>query len=352
MSSVASATALRPSDPLGRRFLASLTALALVTGCSEGCGERGDQRQSRFSSASRDGAARPGGARDGAWAAACGAALRSLGELAPQDRPARLLRECAACDLGRLAAARFDGSHAASWLAELDDAIESCGGYCTPAARKDFLQRARHQLDLGEHSARPWRSLGQACPVALGVRPDTRAYLGATWFALHRVAQDMARSSPSATDPERWAHATFPLPALAPEGQGLQLPTISADVDRTPRAPRLALPSRLAVTVLADRELVTRLPWARMADGGIDVDGAYPGAPASDLAAAVAHASLAEPVTLLAPSALLASRLLDVLTRMDRPARLAVEGPTLVADYAPPWCCRWCCSLARPRGPR
>ena len=150
----------------------------------------------------------------------------------------------------------------------------------------------------------------------------------------------MSGRTPSTTDPQRWAHATFPLPALAPEGQGLQLPTISASADDDAAAdddaPRLALPGRLAVAVLADRELVTRLPWAQMVDGRIDVDGAYPGAPSSDLAAAVAHASLAEPVTLLAPSALLASRLLDVLTRMDRPARLAVEGPTLVADYAPP----------------
>lgn len=272
----------------------------------------------------------PGGnaaAGDGAWAARCAAAITELDELAAHERPAALLRACPVCEVEAVAARPFDGSP--SWLEQLDFAITSCGGYCKPTARKDFLQYIKHDLDSGSVGARAWRELGEACPAELGVRPETRAYVGATWFALERVARGMAQRLPDAARSGLWAQATFPLPALPPEGNGLELAPVPAGSAVVP-------PGRFAVTVLAKETLVARLPWAKLAAGRIEIDGFYPGEPVTDLTALNAEATEENPAALFAPRGLPAAYVVYALSSLDRPVRLAVATTPLLVDYAPP----------------
>lgn len=351
---------------LARAVAAALMAMAALGFSVSAC----DGRKSRFADSSSDsadeGATRRAAA--GAWAAQCAAAAADLDQLQPHERAAHLLRSCPVCDVGRIAAARFDGSHADTWLTELDAAIERCGGYCTPVARTEFLRYSKRQLELAEHSARPWRKLAEACPGRFGVRPETRAFLGATWFALARIVDGMTARMPAAARAGLWTSATFPLPAQPPEGKGLDLPRVAvapalgggaassprsaapappagaanAETDNPPvvAATDLLVPDRLAVSILADRELVTRLPWATLTGGRIEVDGMYPGDQVPDLAAAVAAATTDHPVSVLAPRLLPAARLVEALGELARPARLLVAAPSSLADLEPPYALR------------
>lgn len=305
------------------RKLSSLALLLAALGSCDG------GKKSRFSEPAGASPADKPAAREGAWAARCAAAITELDELPAHERPAALLSACPVCDVQTIAKKPFDGS--ATWLEQLDAAITSCGGYCKPMARKEFLQYIKRDLDLGTVGSRAWRKLGEACPTELGVRPETRAYVGATWFALERVARGMAQRLPDAARSGLWAQATFPLPALPPEGHGLALPEAPKVLD----AP-LIPPGRFALTVLTTQTHVTRLPWAKLAAGRIEIDGFFPGDPVPDLSTVAAEVTAENPAALFAPKLMPAAHLVPALSRLDRPARLAVAGAPLLVDYAPP----------------
>lgn len=201
--------------------------------------------------------------------AACASALSGLGILAAGDRVAELVRACAPCDTAPILLERRGMKRTISYLADLDAAVAACGGFCTKRARTEFGRHVQAQLDSGEPSARPWRELAAACPEALGWREDSRGYLGATWFLLERIARAAEREQPG---PRSVAEkAPFPLPAVASEGRGLELPSAPSAREA------MKLPGRLVITVLAADVLVGRLPWAALSRSGVAVDGAYPG---------------------------------------------------------------------------
>lgn len=201
--------------------------------------------------------------------AACASALSGLGVLAAGDRVAELVRACAPCDTAPILLERRGMKRTISYLADLNAAVAACGGFCTKRARTEFGRHVQAQLDSGEPSARPWRELAAACPEALGWREDSRGYVGATWFLLERIAQAAEREQPG---PRSVAEkAPFPLPAVASEGRGLELPSAPSAREA------MKLPGRLVITVLAADVLVGRLPWAALSRSGVAVDGAYPG---------------------------------------------------------------------------
>lgn len=305
------------------RKLTSLALLLAVLGSCDG------GKKSRFSDPAAGPPANKAAPRDGAWAARCAAAITELDELPAHERPAALLSACPVCEVETIAKKPFDGS--ASWLEHLDAAITSCDGYCKPTARKEFLQHIKHDLDSGAVGARAWRKLGEACTAELDVRPDTRAYVGATWFALERVARGMAKRLPDAARSGLWAQATFPLSALPPEGNGLELAPVPSALGVTP-----VPPGRFAVTVLASQTLVARLPWAKLAAGRIEIDGFYPGDPIADLSTVSTEVTAENPAALFAPRRMPAANLVSALASLDRPARLAVATAPLLVDYAPP----------------
>lgn len=281
----------------------------------------------------------------GDWRPSCERTLAGLAKVAPELRAKAILEGCPVCDPGPLLLEREGLKRTAEYTVELDAAVQACGGYCTKLARTDFLRMIQHQLDTKEPSARPWRQLAEACPAELGWRENSRGFTGATWFLLERTAK-LAGAELAAQLAAAGEHASFPLPPVAPEGRGLGLPA-------PPSGPR-ALPGRLVITALAEGAMVGRLPWARLAAAGVIVDGEYPGATAKDgeLVAALAAAEVAlqeaavvasggagaafdaSSITLAAPVALPARRLVEILRQIKRPARLAVRAPTGLPEYA------------------
>ncbi len=321
----------------------ALISAALAFGACKGKGTpAGEGGEAAAGSAASGKRSKPAGD----WRPSCQRTLAGLGEVAPEQRARAILEGCPVCDPGPLLLEREGMQRTAEYSVELDAAVQRCGGYCTKLARTDFLRMIQHQLDTKEPSARPWRQLAEACPAELGWRESSRGFTGATWFLLERTAKiagaELAAPLAAATS------ASFPLPPVAPEGRGLGLPAPAG-------GPR-ALPGRLVITVLAEGAMVGRLPWARLAAAGVIVDGEYPGAAAKDgeLIAALAAAEVmlqeaavvasgsgesgaaldASSITLAAPVALPARRLVEILRQIKRPARLAVRAPTGLPEYA------------------
>lgn len=112
----------------------------------------------------------------------CASAMAGLDGVPAERRVAELLRACAPCDTAPILLERRGMKRTVSYLADLDAAVASCGGFCTKLARLEFGRNVQAQLDSGEPSARPWRDLATACPEAIGLREDSRGYLGATWY--------------------------------------------------------------------------------------------------------------------------------------------------------------------------
>jgi hypothetical protein len=321
-----------------RAAVAGLVALALALGACKG------ERQAEPSGGSPetgDGEAAAPGERTakavGDWKPSCEKTLAGLAALAPERRAEAILAGCPVCETAPILLPREGMKRTATYLSELDAAVQSCGGFCGKLARTDFLRLMQHQLDAREPSARPWRKLAEACPAELGWRDNSRGFVGATWFLLERVART---AGPELAAQLAAAKAPIPLPAVAAEGKGLALPA--------PAGGARVVPGRLVVTVLAEGVMVGRLPWARLAAAGVIVDGDYPGPTMKDdegvAALAAAEVALQEaavvvveaagaPVTILAPRALPARRVAEVLRRLGRPARLAVQAPTKLPEY-------------------
>ncbi len=337
--------------------LALTVALTALAGCKGGAERSSDSKGSASAAGSGDGPSRAATATAAAepsrWAASCDAALRKLPALEPQQRVAAIVAGCPVCEMAPILVERRDLKRSATYLQELDAAVQSCGGFCQKLARTDFLRLVQHQSDARAVSAKPWRQLAEQCQLELGWRPESRGFLGATWFLLERIA---AAAGPRLGEAFGLAEgAPFPLPAVAAEGRGLGLPD-------APAAARLVQPGRLVVSALAEGAMVGRLPWAKLTSGGVQVDGDYPGPRAAELGAALraAEAALAvapiapeppsaksaaaassaapatAPVTLIAPLGLPALRLAEVVRQLGRPARLAVLPASSLPEYQPP----------------
>lgn len=251
--------------PQGGRAASTSAAAIAIAVLGAGCKDR----PAPPAASARDAAAVASGEGARPLSTACASALSGLGVLAAGDRVAELVRACAPCDTAPILIERRGMKRAISYLADLDAAVAACGGFCTKRARTEFGRHVQAQLDSGEPSARPWRELAAACPEALGWREDSRGYAGATWFLLERIARAAEReqAGPLAVAEK----APFPLPAVASEGRGLELPSAPSASDA------MKLPGRLVITVLAADVLVGRLPWAALSRSGVAVDGDYPG---------------------------------------------------------------------------
>jgi hypothetical protein len=286
-------------------------------------------------------------------AAACAAAVTGLAAAAPQTRVTALVTACATPALRPLRIDLRTTRRTATWLAELDAAVRGCGGFCSRLARTEFLRNVQHQLDTGEPSATPWRVLAEACPVELGLTEETRGFINATWFTLQCMRKDLVRMLSPALATELWDHTVFPLPAVAAQGRGLELPP-------APDQP-LELPGRRAVTVLATELWIGTLPWAQLTQAGMVVDGDYPGTvsargtragvtadvqagseqPRTERRRRIEAAGGSDtPLTLLAPRGLPASRIATALQTVAEPARLAVLATASLPDYEPPMALR------------
>ena len=194
----------------------------------------------------------------------------------------------------------------------IEQAMLACKAFCDPSAKQRFLGT----LDAarGQATRAPWRYLGEICKAEVSAVPDAR-FMSAPYFALDRIARAIG-------DPGLLAPIELPLPALGMNGVGF-------DLANSPSTAPEAGPAVL--TVDAGQISLGSLPTARMSATGLAVAGDYPGSDVEPkaLAAALARPELAgQPIALLAPSGLAATRIVEVIGAAGgHDLRLAVASP-------------------------
>jgi hypothetical protein len=243
----------------------------------------------------------------------CRATAARLASLPRHARAQALLDACQPCGdwqpLLTWSTLPADGGPA---RAAIERAMLACKAYCEPNAKQRFLgtlDAARGQSTRG-----PWRYLGEICKAEVSAVPDSR-FMGGPYFALDRIARALG-------EPSGRTAIEVALPALSVTGVGIELAAAG---------PSAAEASPAALTVHAGEILLGALPSATLSPTGLQVTGDYPGAPIdrAALAAALARRELADqPIALLAPSGLPASRIVDVVGAAGGHAlRLAVGAP-------------------------
>jgi len=244
---------------------------------------------------------------------ACRQAAARVPGLPATQRAQALLDGCRPCgDWEPLLAWNTPPSAGGPTRAAIEQAMLACEAFCAPNAKQRFLGT----LDgaRGQDSRAPWRFLGEICKGEVSAVPDTR-FMGAPYFALDRIARAIG-------DPALLAAITLPLPAVSLTGVGLELASSPLTVPEAGPA---------ALTVDASQILLGALPVATLSAGGLQVTSDYPGTPVAPraLAAALATPALAgQPIALLAPTALAAARLVEVIGAAGgHDLRLAVAAP-------------------------
>lgn len=181
----------------------------------------------------------------------------------------------------------------------IEDAMTACKAYCEPNAKMRFLGTLDDARMKGART--PWRELGEMCREQVSAVPDAR-YMSASYFALDRIARDVA-ARPGG--PELLEPIEIPMAPVSVSAVGIQLP------DAPLSKPQLM---RVGVTVTMRDVHIGQLPVATLGAAGVTVTGdAFPGT-------AVAMKDLAAEVTkrggtaaVFAPSGMVASRLADLV---------------------------------------
>ena len=259
-----------------------------------------------------------------AWVAACETALRDAPGLPPTRRVQAVIDGCRPCgDWAPILRWDVDSSDGGFTRQAVDAAMQGCKAFCDGNGRQRFF--ATFDESRGKQSRAPWRMLGEACKAAVSAVPDAR-FMSAPYFALDRIGR---------------AAAAVPRLGLLLDGLELPLPPVTVsgsgfELSDSPATSPEAGPYVLTVAA-ADMHFGT-LPRARLGKDGVTLVGAgpvYPGTPIkskADLPNVFAAAgSNIGPIAVIAPSALKATALLDVVkAARSHELRLAV-----VASGAP-----------------
>ncbi|TMQ02591.1 MAG: hypothetical protein E6J90_12640 [Deltaproteobacteria bacterium] len=195
--------------------------------------------------------------------------------------------------------------------AAIEQALVACHAFCEPNAKQRFLGT----LDAarGQDTRGPWRHLGEICKGAVSALPDTR-FMGAPYFALDRISRALGAANPAPA-------IELPLPALSVSGVGFDLPP-------APASPAAVDAGPPALSVDANQILLGALPVATLSASGIAVSADYPGTPIEPRRLAAALAERPGPWAVLAPHALAAARVAQVVAAAGgHELRLAVAVP-------------------------
>jgi hypothetical protein len=252
--------------------------------------------------------------------AACRAAAAGVPSLPPARRAQALLDACQPCGPWQtLLDWNTPPASGGPSRAAIEQRMIACDAFCEPNARQRFL--AVLDQTRGQPTRGPWRHLGEMCKTQVSAVPDAR-FMGAPYFALDRIARALGRTGDLAV-----LRIEVPLPALSLSGVGMELP-------EAPRVDPDAGPDVLSVDS-ADI-LLGALPSARLSDTGLAVSGNYPGAViapdrlAARLAAPPAEGAVRRPIVVLAPRALAAVRIAQVVAAaggQDLRLAAAIAGP-------------------------
>jgi hypothetical protein len=258
---------------------------------------------------------------------ACENAIEHVGMTPIDQRPALLLGACLVCgDWTPILTWNVDPT----WNADpasggprsekLEAAMVGCDAFCTGDSKMKFMagvdQARGHSVDT------PWRQLAATCKDKVNAGSDTR-FMSAPYFALDRIARKVALQGRDLT--ERLAAVEFPLPALTVSGSGVALPEVAGV---------LATTGDMQVTVLADQLYVGTLPRAKLTAAGVLPElgtAGYPGELVT-LDALAGKLAGAKRITLLAPQAMKAEKLVAVIATASAVAPIYLAGAT---PYAP-----------------
>lgn len=249
-----------------------------------------------------------------AWVPACRVTLEGLAKLGPARRVQALLDGCQPCDTTAFLQWRTLAEDGGPRLELIELAMESCEAFCSDKARGTFygaLDTAR-----GKQTERPWRRLAEACPQS---GSDGR-FASAPLFALDRIARAAAKDPTLAP---LLAQVELPLPPWASTGSGVLLPESAVIKPLTTRA---------ALTVTQTELWVGTLAVAKLTPDGVTVDlgpSPYPGdrVGADGVTAALHTLGGTNPVVVIAPSGMRASRVVEAIGNGYPDLRLAVAAP-------------------------
>ncbi len=310
----------------------------VVVAASAAC----DGGPSRLDGVGRSGAASgagsSAGAGDDAWVGLCEQVLRDVPNLADGRRVLAVINACKPKgDWAPLLAWNTPAADGGPRTEVIEAALVATSAFCTNAAKQAFmgaLVEAR-----GKHTERPWRRLAEVCQGTLGAGADNR-FASAPLFALDRIARAAAAQPRLAP---LLAAIDLPLPPWSVSGAG---------VDLAPSPVTKPNGTRVAVTVTQTELYVGTLPRAKLGATGVTVllgEAPYPGtAVAPDAVDARigeltrspitsdAHSTqYEEPIAIIAPSGLRATRVVDALLAISgwRTPVLAVAAPGAPAGW-------------------
>ena len=235
------------------------------------------------------------------WTSACAGALAA--KQTPVRKLTAIIASCRPCgDWAPLLAWSTPVAAGGPPEQAILDMMDRCRAYCSNDAKMQFANALPDARERGGN--RPWRVLGDKCKSAVSAVPDER-FMSAPYFALDRIARA------AAADPKLaplLATLELPLPAVSLSGVGFELPEAAVMKPDPPR---------VHVTVTQGELRVGRLPVARLGKDGVHVDhgpAPYPGelVPPAELAKRLDALDAAR-VLVIAPSALPAARLVDVV---------------------------------------
>jgi hypothetical protein len=184
--------------------------------------------------------------------------------------------------------------------ADVEAALTHANAFCTNDAKARFMNELEDARD--KQTERPWRVLGEKCGDKVSGVPDLR-FMSAPYFALDRIARATAAHPTLAP---LAAAVELPLPPVSMTGVGFELATASVMKPELPQ---------WQVTVTNAEIRVGLLPSAKLGANGVTVDlgpHPYPGE-LVDAKALAGKIPDDEPVLLLAPAAMPAQRLADVV---------------------------------------
>ncbi|MCB9573639.1 MAG: hypothetical protein H6709_16285, partial [Kofleriaceae bacterium] len=221
--------------------------------------------------------------------------------------------------------------------------LDACDALCSTRAREEIAGPMRDAA-AGQAPSQPWRKLAEVCPDVMGTDARTIRFARGTWFALAEVGRALWSPDVTAAQAARRDAAAleFPLPPYSQVSTAVALP--ESDV----LAPWLP---RIGVTIAATELHVGALPWVEVTDGKLALvpapGDAYPGVNVPLPSAAAALGDLRGALTgskhradadlspvLLAPRAMPAARVLEVMAALPGPQFLAATRKTRGAE---PW---------------
>jgi len=260
----------------------------------------------------------------------CEAALSKAASAPLDARPGMLLESCRGLcndtDWMPLLQWNLEPEHGGPRREQIEKIMVECDAFCTGDSKLKFMSAV--DKTRGQNVDTPWRQLAKTCKEKVNAAADER-FMSAPFFMLDRIARAAANGPRGTELAAKLAGIEMPLPAVTISGAGVALPEADG-----------VLPSvgPVHITVLGDAIYVGRMPRGKLTAGGVTVDlgaSGYPGEQVKveelgeKLTALVGERDKTQPITLLAPNAMPAQKLVPIIVAASAvaPVHLGANAP-------------------------